>query len=69
VRLDWRQARLIAADGLAGFTVNYVASDVLRFQPPPQSLRLAPGQRALIGWLRFNQPPEISAHVDTPPAP
>lgn len=69
VRLDWRQARLIAADGLAGFTVNRIASDILRLQPPSQPLRLAPGQRALIGWLRFNQPPEISAHVDTPPAP
>ena len=66
VRLDWRQARFIAADGLAGFTVSRIAPNRLRLQPPAQELpRLAPGQQLLIGWLRFNQPPEISAHVDT----
>ncbi len=67
VRLDWRQARFIAADGLAGFTVSRIAPNRLHLQPPAQELpRLAPGQQLLIGWLRFNQPPEISAHVDTP---
>jgi hypothetical protein len=66
VRLDWRQARLIAADGLAGFTVNRIGPDALRFQPLSQELlRLAPGQRAFIGWLRFDHPPEISAHVES----
>ncbi len=69
VRLDWRQARLIAADGLAGFTIQRIGPDALRFHPSDrQSLRLAPGQQMLIGWLRFDHPPEISAHVDTSPA-
>jgi hypothetical protein len=69
VQLDWRQARLIAADGLAGFTIQRIGSDALRFQPPaPPVLRLAPGQQILIGWLRFHHLPEISAHVDTSPA-
>ena len=66
--LRWRQARLIAADGLAGFTVQRLAPDALRFQPPRQEpLRLAPGQQQLVGWLRFQQPPEISAYVEPPP--
>ncbi len=44
--LRWRQARLIAADGLAGFTAQRLAPDALRFQPPRQEpLRLAPGQQ------------------------
>ncbi|MDQ5911781.1 MAG: hypothetical protein QG599_3879 [Pseudomonadota bacterium] len=65
--LHWRQAQLIAADGLAGFTVQRLAPDALRLQPPRRELlRLAPGQQQLIGWLRFSQPPEISVHVDTP---
>ncbi|MFZ4789541.1 MAG: DUF3142 domain-containing protein [Candidatus Competibacteraceae bacterium] len=69
VRLDWRQARLMAADGLAGFTIQRIAPDAQRLQPPhQQSLRLAPGQQILIGWLRFDHLPEISAHVDLSPA-
>lgn len=69
VRLDWRQARLIAADGLAGFTIQRIGPDALRLQPSaPSPLRLAPGQQILIGWLRFDHFPEISAHVDTSPA-
>ena len=65
--LHWRQARLIAADGLASFTVQRLAPDILRFQPPRQNpLRLAPGQQSMVGWLRFQQPPEISAHVESP---
>lgn len=69
VRLDWRQAHLVAADGLAGFTLQRIGPDALRLQPPaPPPLRLAPGQQILIGWLRFDHLPEISAHVDTSPA-
>jgi hypothetical protein len=69
LRLNWRQAHLVAADGLAGFTIQRIGPDALRFQPPDQQpLRLAPGQQMLIGWLRFDHPPEISAHVDTSPA-
>jgi hypothetical protein len=68
VKLGWRRARLIAADGLAGFTAVRAAPDTLRLQPPPQPLRLTPGQRVLIAWLRFDQPPEIMAHVDSSPA-
>lgn len=68
IALHWRQARLIAADGLAGFTPERTAPASVRLQPPNQPPpRLAPGQRLAIGWLRFDQPPEISAHVDTAP--
>jgi hypothetical protein len=67
VTLQWRQARLLAADGLAGFTVERVAPEAARLQPPPgEPSRLAPGQHLTLGWLRFNRPPEISAHVENP---
>jgi hypothetical protein len=63
--LRWRNARLLAADGLAGFAVQRLGPDALRLQPPAEAPRLAPGQEQPIGWLRFSQPPEISAHVET----
>ncbi len=66
ITLDWRQARLLAADSLAGFALERTAPASVRLQPPraPPS-HLAPGQHLAIGWLRFNQPPEISVHVET----
>ncbi|MCK7576817.1 MAG: DUF3142 domain-containing protein [Chromatiales bacterium] len=65
VTLQWRQASLFAADGLAGFAVERVAPAAVRLQPPRgEPPRLAPGRRLTLGWLRFNQPPEISAHVE-----
>jgi hypothetical protein len=68
VTLQWRQARLFAADGLAGFTVVRTAPESVQLQPPPgEPSRLPPGQRLTLGWLRFNQPPEISAHVEPSP--
>jgi len=68
IALDWRQARLLAADGLAGFMPERTAPASVRLQPPRQPPpRLAPGQRLAIGWLRFDRPPEISAHVETAP--
>jgi len=63
--LDWRQARLLAADGLANFALERTAPASARLRPPDSPPRLAPGQRLAIGWLRFNQPPEISVHVET----
>jgi hypothetical protein len=66
--LRWRRSRLLAADGLAGFTVERAAPEIARLQPPRgEPPRLAPGQRVTLGWLRFNQPPEISAHVEPSP--
>lgn len=68
ITLQWRQARLFAADGLAGFTVARTAPESVQLQPPPEEPpRLAPGQHLTLGWLRFNQPPEISAHVEPSP--
>lgn len=68
ITLDWRQARLLAADGLAGFALERVAPGSARLHPPGEPPpRLAPGQHLAIGWLRFNRPPEISVHVETAP--
>lgn len=68
IALDWRQARLLAADGLAGFMPERTAPASVRLQPPREPPpRLPPGQRLAIGWLRFDHPPEISVHVETAP--
>lgn len=64
--LRWREARLLAADGLAGFTVKRVAPEAARLQPPSgESLRLTPDQHLVLGWLRFDRSPEISAVVES----
>lgn len=62
VTLQWRQAHLMAADGLAGFTVTRTAPESVQLQPPlGESPRLAPGQSLTLAWLRFDRAPEISA--------
>lgn len=61
--LHWSGAQLLAADGLEGFRSERLAPDRLSLQPPTDPpRRLAPGQRLRVGWLRFDQPPEITAY-------
>lgn len=64
--LQWREAQLFAADGLAGFTVQRIAPEAVQLQPPPrESSRLAPDRQLILGWLRFDRSPEIAASVES----
>jgi hypothetical protein len=68
VRLSWAQARLLAADGLAGFAAVRTASHTLSFAPSNrQPGRLSPGQSLTVGWLRFDHPTEVTIHEENPP--
>jgi hypothetical protein len=68
VLLSWAQARLLAADGLAGFAAIRTASHTLSFAPSNhQPARLSPGQSLTVGWLRFDHPTEVTIHEEDPP--
>jgi hypothetical protein len=67
VLLSWAPARLLAADGLAGFAAIRKASHTLSFTPSNhQPARLSPGQGLTVGWLRFDHPTEITIHEENP---
>ncbi len=66
VTLKWENGALLAADGLAGFTPERASPASLRFSYQGGApLHLAPGRLRPIGWLRFAQHTEVSAHVAT----
>jgi hypothetical protein len=68
VLLSWAPARLIAADGLAGFAALRTGPHALSLSPAlPQPVRLSPGQSLTVGWLRFDQPTEVTIREEDPP--
>jgi len=62
VEVRWSRvggARLIAADGLHGYsTLNAGPSSIL-FQKPSQPGRLSAGEKQTVGWLRFDRECEV----------
>jgi hypothetical protein len=58
VRVRWKNTRLLAADGLAGYRARPVGPGELWLERPaalPGS-PLRPGERRPVGWLRFAAP-------------
>ena len=55
VSVAWNGAILVASDSLAGWTLQ-VKKDLAVFKPEPgRGLRLPPGGKRGIGWLRYDQ--------------
>ncbi len=71
VALRWSEdARVLAADGLAGFfleTFGGRAQGIVRAARVPADASLAPGRKATIAWLRFTH--EVSLEADVPGTP
>ena len=66
VRVTWSGPAPVASDALAGWTIH-MESGSLTFTPQPDArLRLAPGARRGIGWLRFPQPTELHCSIIEP---
>ncbi len=64
VTVQWSKARLIAGDGLGGFTLSRGASEHAQFaQPSASAPFLFPNQSARIGWLRFDQSTEVKVEL------
>ncbi|HTQ79599.1 MAG TPA: DUF3142 domain-containing protein [Thermoanaerobaculia bacterium] len=58
VRIRWRNTKLLAADGLAGYQARSVGTEELWLERSLASpgRRLSPGERRPVGWLRFAAP-------------
>lgn len=52
--LRWAEGDLLVADALGGFTLRQGSKEV-DFMPPSQPIRLRPGERVAVGWLRFSE--------------
>ena len=63
VILHWRQARLVAADGLQGIDVVDQGADTIQFRARRDLARMQPGERRFIGWLRLNSETEVTSEV------
>lgn len=64
-RLEWRDARALAADGLAGWQVERAGPTTLLVRPPPHGSNglLRPGQTLRVGWLRLDRAAEVTASL------
>ncbi|HUW56921.1 MAG TPA: DUF3142 domain-containing protein [Planctomycetota bacterium] len=65
VRLEWRTGALVAADALRGFSMSETAPRHRSLQAgrAREFVRMAPGERWTIAWLRFTQETEVQAHA------
>jgi hypothetical protein len=64
VQVDCENAKLLAADALAGFDYR-LADHKIDFAGHVPAGALPPGGRLAIGWVRLSQDTEVKAHVET----
>jgi len=74
IEATWSGARLIAADALAGYTLDDAGSAAgtrVLFHRTEEAARsrLPPGARRPIGWIRCEHPASISVSTPAPAAP
>jgi hypothetical protein len=63
VEVTWSNARLIAGDGIGGFSLNDAGPDAARFQMDDKSFRLPAGEKRIIGWLRLSEDREVKIEI------
>jgi hypothetical protein len=66
VEVRWSRvggARLVAADGLHGFTLLDAGTSPIVFQNQSQPGRFAAGEKQTIGWLRFDRDCEVRIEI------
>jgi Protein of unknown function (DUF3142) len=59
VTVNWSGQPLIAADALSGWSVNSGKEEAVFTTAPEFRIRLSPGGKREIGWLRFEQPTSL----------
>jgi hypothetical protein len=55
VKATWSPGRLLASDALNGFGKFEVGTNFMIFQRADQAVKLGPGQRSTIGWMRVEE--------------
>jgi len=56
---SWRNAKLVASDSVAGWQLQTSNGRAVFTPEANEPLRLLPGERRGIGWLRYDQPAEL----------
>jgi hypothetical protein len=65
----WREARLVAGDGLRGFELTDRGTSSARFETAVRSYRLPAGEKHVIGWLRLSEDREVQVEMEEPAGP
>ena len=55
VAVTWNDAELVASDALPGWTVQAERGRAVFFPEPGYRLRLTPGAKQDLGWLRYDR--------------
>ena len=60
----WREARLLAADGLGGVTLEQTEPRKVVMTTTKDFARLDPGAKRTLGWLRLDRPSEVTLEME-----
>ena len=64
VQVRWRNARLVAGDGLHDFVLVDGGPSTVKFQTRTKPCRLPAGEKQIIGWLRLSEDREVQIEID-----
>jgi hypothetical protein len=63
VRVGWKDATFLAADGIAGYRLRREGDHAVRLERPGRTSSLRPGERQVVAWLRFAAPTEVQIEL------
>jgi len=63
VTATWNSAAKVTADALAGWTVDITNGRAVFRTTAEQQMRLSPGGKRQIGWLRYEQPVSLQLEL------
>ncbi|MGZ5001774.1 MAG: DUF3142 domain-containing protein [Chthoniobacterales bacterium] len=64
VTAEWREAALVSSDAVSGWILRVENNRALFAVAPEQALRLSPGERRAIGWLRYDQHAQLQLAIN-----
>ncbi len=64
IKVRWRNARLVAGDGLRGFEWVDGGPSTVKFQTMTQPCGLPAGERQAVGWLRLSEDREVQIEIE-----
>ena len=64
IQVRWRNARLVAGDGLRDFELVDGGPSTVKFQTKTQPCRVPAGEMQDIGWLRLSEDREVQVEME-----